>query len=172
MKIQVYILFRSPNWNGPTTEGKQANHLDLTLTFSSCRDASRMRIKTVLPVNTSQRSQLLSAGLTLFWRSLAPLKVDMILFVQIKKISQMYQYDRNLFHGSQQRNYNSGENSRQSFYSQIIYSLYFFYFSKMFISLGNFLICSYSDKFLYGHLRAVWSSLKCFLILIFTPKYS
>lgn len=40
----------------------------------------------------------------------------------------------------------------------------------MFISLGNFLICSYSDKFLYGHLRHVWSSLKCFLILIFTPS--
>lgn len=47
-----------------------------------------------------------------------------------------------------------------------------FYFSKMFISLENFLIFNYSDKFLYGHLRPVWSSLKYFLILIFAPQYS
>lgn len=47
-----------------STGGKQANHLDLTLTFSSCKEASRIQIETILTVNTCQRSWLLSAVLT------------------------------------------------------------------------------------------------------------
>lgn len=42
----------------------------------------------------------------------------------------------------------------------------------MFITLRNFPIYSYRDKFLYGLLRPIWSSLKCLLILVSTAKYS
>ena len=42
----------------------------------------------------------------------------------------------------------------------------------MFITLRNFLIYSYRDKFLYWNWRPIWSSLRCLLMLIFTPGIS